>query len=235
MAHRDLDRTEAALARERLYFLLGAAWRPPEQCLFRVMPALLRSLRSGAQTLGWAPLARALRGLEAWAGRVAGDVSVEALAFLEYQRLFAGRRPLVPLREEWYGSRGADAAELAEVRRAFPEGCPLARFDADEPEPTSLSAELNLMGRLCVVEWQAWGRGDARRALAAAAREHAYLDGHLARWVPKAQARIEGASRSPLYVGLGRLVAGLVAQDLDYLGEWRRCPEGRFLGREADG
>lgn len=216
---RDLDRAEAALARERVYFLLGAAFRPPEQCLFRVMPALLKNLRSATETLGWAELMRALTPLEAWAERVAGDISGEAEAFLEYQRLFAGESPLVPLHEERYGSRPPDEGELAEIARVFPRGFPLA----DEPDPSSLSAELNLVGGLCVVEWQAWCDGQAPRALTVAGREHAYLAGHLARWVPRARALLEATSRNPLYVGLGRLVGGLVTADLGYLARLLRA------------
>lgn len=232
---RDLDLTEAALARERLYFLVGAAWCPPEGCLFRIMPALLRGVRSGAQTLGWTALLGRLRALEAWRERVAGDIAVEAQAFLEYRRPFAGWALLVPLLEECYGSRPADAAELADVRHVLPQGCPLGRLDAEVAGPSSPPAELNPMGRLCVVEWQARCRADWPRALAAVARQHMYLGQHLARWVPLVRSVIESTTRSPLYLGLGRLSADVVAKDRAYLAGLGRPLERRIPGPRVDG
>lgn len=202
-----MDRTRKGRAREgraraRAYELLALGFSPPSAEMADAMANVKPSLSLPV----FGPL-----GLEA--------PDPETLV-PEYHRLFVGPESLpAPPYESVYreGWRVMGESTL-DVQRQYEEAG-YALDPARHDPPDHVTAELAFLALLAEAEAAAWETGDLHAVLSWLRRARAFLDEHLARWVPVFCDRVQASTMSPFYWSLAGLLRDVVRLDL----EWSRA------------
>lgn len=86
-------------------------------------------------------------------------------------------------------------------------------------QPDYIGVEVSFLASLSHLEAAAWARDDSSAALAAAAREAAFLDEHPLSWVSGLVSRVAAEAYSPFWPALLALLESHLRVDRDYLGE----------------
>ncbi|MDP3062671.1 MAG: molecular chaperone TorD family protein [Chloroflexota bacterium] len=155
-------------------------------------------------------LASTDRELEAMELALAGLPSGTGLA-VEYTRVFVG-----PERAEAYPyeSMYRDGEIMGQTTRqvaACYERAGLAVSAAFKDLPDHITAELEFMACLCVQELNARQQGDGKKSARFRREREAFLEEHLAMWVPMFAERVTTRCTSPFYRGLARLLREVTA------------------------
>ena len=105
-----------------------------------------------------------------------------------------------------------DMLPLTSVIKAYAEeGLVLPRDRYDQPD--YIGFELDFMRHLCAKESAAWQAGDTAAALAYLNKEHAFLNEHVARWVPRFCDEMVKDARLDFYLGVARLIRGYLLDE----------------------
>lgn len=211
---------DTARLRQGLYRFCAGALLPPDQGRVAALRAAATLIDADeVEAFAFGPAWRAVR------TEVARLPDIAALA-AEHVRLFqatSGGALCPPVESFYLGSarQGAAATTAAGVEAAYRRHglrfAPGRAHLADEAAP-----QLELLAHLCGVEAGARERGHEQIAANTIAEQLAFLDTHLARWLPAFAARVRAAAAPGFYravvelaevfVGHDReLVAGLVA------------------------
>lgn len=130
--------------------------------------------------------------------------------------------PLPPYESEYVG--GAEhimAASMSVAREYAAAGVALPKEVSERPD--FIGFELDFMRHLCEQEAQAWSEQDRPGALALMQKERAFLDAHLARWVPRFCDAMSDKAQLDFYRGIARMTKGVVlgdAQKQAELADW---------------
>lgn len=145
------------------------------------------------------------------------DVALEATTLedleREYVRLFVsdGAGAVSPPVESHYTSIGAGEV-IAELRRDYAgvgfEVRPGLPYPSDH-----VATEMEVMASLCHREAHAWEEGDTAQAVSTLRREWAFLDRHLARWLPRLGRRVRNAGAGGFYAAAVDAAEAFVAHD----------------------
>jgi TorA maturation chaperone TorD len=124
-----------------------------------------------------------------------------------------------------YESVYAGSAEKPEmrasvsVRQAYAEaGVGLPEEVRDQPD--FIGFELDFMRHLTAQEAEAWKKGGQEEASNLLKAERAFLDDHLARWVPRFCDVMEKEARLDFYQGIARLTKGFVLDEAETVREY---------------
>jgi TorA maturation chaperone TorD len=159
---------------------------------------------------------------------------------VERTRLLRGLKPGYgppPAYESvWLGSDQQPVVQASvAVRQAYAEsGVDLPEEVRDQPDFIGL--ELDFMRHLTEKEAQAWSGGDREGALKALEKERAFLEEHIARWIPRFSEVMVEEARLDFYRGIARMTKGFVldeAQKVAELLEWAQVAE-TALGGESN-
>lgn len=206
---------ELAGQRSGLYGILSQVF------LKEMSPALLAALRAPELAAALADL-----GLDPAAalGEAPDGQVLEELA-VEYAGLFLGPGPHIPPyesvhvdpdartgRSSLYGEPAVRMRRLAEE-----EGLEISKALALLPD--HVAVELEYMQRLALAEAERWQTGDLAGAMAARAKQRAFLDQHLCCWLPVFATRVAQGARLPFYRQMAELAAAFAAEDRQLLTE----------------
>jgi TorA maturation chaperone TorD len=153
---------------------------------------------------------------------------------VERTRLLRGVKPGYgppPPYESVYASsdRQPQMQATAAVRQAYAEaGVGLPEEVHDQPD--FIGFELDFMRHLTEVEAQAWAEGNREKALETLEKERAFLDEHVARWIPRFCDVMEKEARLDFYRGIALLTRGFVRDEAQKVPEhlaWATAAEGR--------
>ncbi len=204
-----------AESRARVYKVLSMAYAgPPDPELVELLGAwvVLRAERPRGTFSGM--MGRGLRRIAAWLERHDPGRSKESLDGLgvEFTRLFRGltrsQSPPPPYESVYvdggllYGASTAHVAQ--EYRRFNVKG-------RDHEPPDHISVELDFMRFLCEREAEAWRTGMGHQDFLE--EEDAFLNGHLARWVPTFCQNIKKFDTTGFYSGLAEVTEGWIYCD----------------------
>ena len=145
----------------------------------------------------------------------------------EYVRLFHGSGP-VSLRETAYGDGRRPAGrpvELADIN-GFYLAFGVEPADANPDMPDHVSVELEFLSLMLVKEVYALVRGQRAQHRLTRKAARAFVEDHLARWVPSLHNRLEDEKAAPSYRELGALLAALLAAECRRLGAQPKPAQG---------
>jgi TorA maturation chaperone TorD len=150
-------------------------------------------------------------------GALRGETAGEALALrlaTEHTRLFRGVReeygPPPPYESLWREGQLMGDCTVAVAGQYLDAGF---QHDPAWGPLDHIVEELRFMAALCHAEDDAWGTGRADEAAEMRQRQEAFLQAHLAAWVPAYCHRLEQDAREPLYLALAQVVARVVTED----------------------
>jgi TorA maturation chaperone TorD len=104
------------------------------------------------------------------------------------------------------------------VRQAYAEaGVGLPEEMRDQPD--FIGYELDFMRHLTDQEAQAWAEGNREEALEVMEKERAFLEEHIARWVPRFCEVMEKEARLGFYEGIARMTKGFVLDEAEKVPE----------------
>lgn len=83
--------------------------------------------------------------------------------------------------------------------------------------PDHLAVEMEFVASLCGQEAQAWEERDLVHGIAALQRQKAFLDRHLARWLPDFTWRVMAADGKGLFAAVSRGAQSFISYDCDFL------------------
>jgi len=105
------------------------------------------------------------------------------------------------------------------VRQAYAEaGVGLPEEVRDQPD--FIGFELDFMRHLTAQEAEAWTKDNREETLGLLKAERAFLDGHLARWVPRFCDVMEKEARLGFYQGIARMTKGFVLDEAENVAEY---------------
>ena len=151
-------------------------------------------------------------------GELVTDLAVERT------RLLRGLKPGYgppPAYESVYASSGEQPVLQAtiSVRQAYAEaGVGLPEEVRDQPD--FIGFELDFMRHLTAQEAEAWKKGGQEEASNLLKAERAFLDDHLARWVPRFCDVMEKEARLGFYQGIARMTKGFVLDEAEKVAEY---------------
>jgi len=160
--------------------------------------------------------------IQASKGKAAEDLAT-GLA-VERTRLLRGVKPGYgppPAYESVYASSGEQPVMQAtmSVRQAYAEaGVGLPEEVRDQPD--FIGFELDFMRHLTAQEAEAWKKGGQEEASNLLKAERAFLDDHLARWVPRFCDVMEKEARLGFYQGIAKLTKGFVLDEAETVREY---------------
>lgn len=131
----------------------------------------------------------------------------------EYVRLFVsdGGGAVSPAVESHYTNAGAGEV-IADLRRDYASAGLEVRPGLPYPSD-HVATEMEVMASLCHREAHAWEEGDTAQAVSTLRREWAFLDRHLARWLPRLGRRVRGVAAGGFYAAAVDAAEAFVAHD----------------------
>jgi TorA maturation chaperone TorD len=198
------DPAAAAEDRSRFYWWL-AEWflGPPDAERLSSLPETdALDIADGPH---WHALARARP--------VADPASLERLG-VEYTRLFSGMQeglgPPPPFESVWREDRLIGESTVAVIEAYAAAG--FADIESAAGPQDHITVELKFIALLALREAEAWRAGDADTARRRLEQQQAFLDRHLAIWVPKWSEAVIRQANEPLYAALANLLRGEIGQ-----------------------
>lgn len=196
---------ENARARAEMYSWLSAVlYFPTEEMLRR---DFLLPLEDFSRTVGTPDIRQEIISLERF---IAAKPELQSLT-MEYCRLFYGPGPLeAPPYESVYrdGYRLMGDSTLEAIRMYAEEG--LHVVDSFKDMPDHASVEMEFMAHLCGQEARAWEDSDETAAASYRAKQLAFLDGKLSRWIPPMCDLVTRMTRSDFYRSVATIARALV-------------------------
>jgi len=217
------DLYHTAQARAAAYAHLAAAFAYPTTELAEALAsgALVAALGALSETLPMYAAQPALDIVRGWRAALRSADDILRALESEYTRLFLGPgRPVAHLNESVYlDPNGQMMGEcVADLPQLYAEAG--LGLDPDLKElPDHLAVELEFMAHLCDAEIEAWSSSDSARASDCAARQAAFLEQHLNRWLGAAARRLSQSASDSLYSALAQVAARFAALDQ----EWARA------------
>jgi TorA maturation chaperone TorD len=126
--------------------------------------------------------------------------------------------PCPPYESACLEGRGPQAGGelLAEVEREYATAG-LALPPATGEPPDHIALELEFLALLCEREAQAWEKRSPRRSLIPLRQQKAFLDRHLAVWLPAFSRRLAAVDGERAYAAIGEQANAFVSYDKDLL------------------
>lgn len=206
---------EAAQLRQGLYRYLAAALLPPspERIELLAESAVLLD-EMGIEEYAFAPAWRRLADL------MAPPPLFSQLA-TEYVRLFESGvdGALCPPIESFYTTSarsGGTASVIADLSKEYGD-IGLAAAGTGSVTVDHISTELEVMAALCAQEAAHAAADEASLAEATVAREQAFLEDHLTRWLPDFAERLAAAAAPPFYDAAISAAIAFTHHDLEWV------------------
>ena len=212
----DLSLARLARFRARAYALLASTFLYPSAERFARLRAIAAELRADGAEVA------ALAVYPSWAAFLAAlaDVPGPEAAEREYIRLFLVETTegLALPCESAYRDGRPEASGLiaAELERAYREGGLEPAPGLAEP-PDHAAVQLEFMAFLSAEEERAWRARDAAAAERLLEREHAFLDAHVASWLPAFARRLAALGAGEPYRAAATAASALAQHDRDLL------------------
>lgn len=211
--------------REATYGLLSEAFQYPDEGRLRALTPVARELgREGGALVRFAFFARwsqLVRTLEELGQR---DVEETQRQYVSLFVVSAGGLPCPPYESVYRGtSREPTGWLLAQVEREYAAAGLAPSPDLGEL-PDHLAVEMGFLTVLCGREAQAWEKRDPAGGVDALRRQKAFLDAHLALWLPEFARHVAAADSLGIYAALSDGAQTFMSYDRDLLGAFLDSP-----------
>lgn len=202
------DTYSSEISRATTYKLLAECYYPPTERLLQDVERLGRCL----ETMGY----EASEAVDCMGAAVQGAECIEDIA-LDHARLFVGPFALLapPFGSVYLERERRLMADSTQAVERFYREAGLELAEGFNGTPDHIAAELELMHVLVIQALDALTRGELDRSQQCARQQEAFLERHLAAWVPEFSRSIEEHAGTGFYRGLAAATRMFIQGDLD--------------------